>query len=330
MQRTLNRSEKQNDILKLFWVFGLLLFLAFGLVAHASAPTADSILLSAPNLYGKNFFTILINSPDPKEAPKNFRVLSSSDGTSLHASASAVLSKGQLEFLISKLNSDSVPGALGETKDIHIIDTSVHAHGFVNNMQVIWLDQNIKFGTEDMTFLDEEKSLLSALKKTKKLTLYTLPESPEETDFNLIDVLKRGGQKIQVQADDVSTEQQFLKSKKIKYSRIPVSAKDIPNLENKQIDQLARIIKKMKKNEWLHFHNEEGAGNLSQLILLADVLKNASNTKIEEILARQTGPNSQSKGAAITVTPKLEQIYAYAKEQSPEFKTSFAVWVQKQ
>ncbi len=327
MQKTWSIKEKRYDLIKLFWVFGLLFFLAIGFTAHAAAQKPASILLTAPNLYGKNFFTILINSPDPKEAPKNFRMMSAGTAEGLHASASAVLSKGQFEFLVSKLNSDSAPGTLGEAKQIHIIDTSSHAHGFVNNMQVVWLDQNIQFGSDEPVFLDQEKNLLAGLKKEKKVTLYTLPDGVEDFNLNLSEVLKKGGQKIQVQADGVETEQQYLKEKKMSYTRIPIAAKDISNLENKQIEQLVRVMKKMKKGEWLHFHNEEGAGNLSQTLVVADVLKNAPSTSLEEILNRQNVLGSQAKLAAVLTNAKLEKIYAYAKEQAPEYKLAYSDWV---
>ncbi len=327
MHRALGKSEKQNDLIKLFWVFGLLFFLAIGFAAHAATPKkSDSILLSAPNLYGKNFFTVLINSPDPKEAPKNFRLLTTQGADSLRASSSAVLSKGQLEYVVAKLNSDAVPGTLGEAKLIHVVDTSFHAHGFVNNMQVVWLDQNIQFGTDENAFYDQEKGLLQGLKKTKKLTLYRLPESVEDINFNLTEALKLGAQKIQVQADAVETEQEYLKAKKIAYTRIPIATNDLMKLEDNQIAQFVSLVRKMKKDEWLHFHNEEGATNLGLALLVTDILKNAPTSKLEDILSRQNGMSAQAKLVTRTTSTKLEQLYAYAKNQSPGFEKSFAAW----
>ena len=326
MQKALNKSEKQNDLIKLFWVFGLLFFLAVGFASHAATPQTQSILLSAPNLYGKSFFTVLINSPDPKEAPKNFRILVTQGTDSLHASSSAVLSKGQLEYVISKLNSDAVPGTLGEAKQIYIVDTSSHAHGFVNNMQVVWLDQSVQFGSDDHAFFDQEQGLLNGLKKAKKLTLYRLPESVDDINLNLAEVVKLGAQKIQVQADVVQTEQQYLNSKKILYTRIPLATSDISKLEDKQIEQFISLVKRIKKEVWLHFHNEEGATNLGLALLVTDILKNAPTSNLEDILSRQNGLSAQAKQLIRTTSPKLEQLYAYSKDQSPEFKKSFASW----
>ncbi len=326
MRKYLSGEEKQSDLVKLLWVIGLLFFLTIGLVAHAAMPKAESILLSAPNLHGKNFFTILINSPDPKEAPKNFRILSSAGDESLRASASGVLSKGQFEYLIAKLNSDAVPGTLGETKKIHVVDTSSHAHGFVNNMQVIWLDQAVLSELDDRASEDLESDLLAGLKRAKKLTLYTVPASSQEVDLNLSDVLKLGGQKIQVQADAAETEQQYLKTKRILYTRIPITGKDLAKIENKQIEQFTKLVRKIKKEEWLHFHNEEGASNLSQALLIVDVLRNASRTSLEDILSRQNALNTEVKLENISITPRLEQIYSYAKEQAPDFKKPFTNW----
>lgn len=326
MQRTLQKSEKQNDLLKLFWVFALLFFLAIGFASHAAAPKLESILLSAPNLHGQHFFTILINSPDPKEAPKYFRVFHTNGLEALPASASAILSKGQIEFLIAKLNSDSVAGTPGETKQIHIIDTSSHAHGFVNNMQVIWLDQMIRFGTDDHAFQDPEKGLLAGLKKEKKVTLYTLPSSVDDIDITSDQVVKMGGEKIQVQADATETEQQYLKTKRILYTRIPIASADITKIEDKQIDQLSNLVKRAKKDEWFHFHNEVGTNSVSVAVLLTDILKNATNMTLNDILARENDMSAQVKLTPEGRSPRLEKIYTYAKEQGPDFKISFTTW----
>lgn len=338
MQKVLAKSEKQNDLLKLFWVFALLFFLAIGFASHAAAPAGadaatapkpESILLSAPNLHGKHFFTILINSPDPKQAPKNFRIFSSTGLETFPASVSAVLSKGQIEFLAAKLNSDSVAGTPGQAKQIHIVDTSSHAHGFVNNMQVVWLDQNVKFGTDDHAFVDSEKGLLAGLKKEKKVTLFTLPESVDDINISGEDVIKMGGEKIRVQADAVETEQQYLKTKKIAYTRIPIAVDDISKIEDKQIDQLSNLVKRAKKDEWLHFHNEGGDRSASLAVLLADILKNATNMSLNDILARENDMSAQVKLSPVGSSPQLEKIYAYAKEQGPDFKKSFSSWNKK-
>ncbi len=332
MQKILTKSEKQNDLLKLFWVFALLFFLAIGFASHAAPVAAaqpEAILLSAPNLHGQHFFTILINSPDPKQAPKNFRIFSTTGLETFPASASAILSKGQIEFLISKLNSDSVAGTPGQAKQIHIVDTSSHAHGFVNNMQVIWLDQNVQFGSDDHAFVDPEKGLLAGLKKEKKVTLFTLPDSVDDINISPDDVVKMGGEKIRVQADAVETEQQYLKTKKITYTRIPMASDDIAKIEDKQIDQLSNLVKRAKKDEWLHFHNEDGGRSTSLAVLLADILKNATNMTLNDILARENDMSAQVKLSPVGSSPQLEKIYAYAKEQGPNFKKSFSAWNKK-
>lgn len=339
MQKAVNKSEKSDDLIKLFWVFAMLFFVAIGFAAHTAigAPMkVEPILLSAPNLYGQNFFTILINSPDPKQAPKNLRVFAkdsfkdasaemlASQPEKLRMSASGEFSKGQLEYIISKMSTDWAPDS--SAKNIHVVDLTSRAHGFVNNMQVVWLDKNISSGTEAHSFIDEEKNLLDALKKSKKLAFYILPDSAPTSELSTTEILKLGAKHIDVQPDSVETEAHYLKEKKIAYSRIPLSIHEMAQLDDKQVEVLTGLVKKMKKDEWLHFHSEDGAQKLSLVLTLTDVLKNAPSLSLNEILARQNYVTQQAKMELLTSGPKLENIYEYAKEQSPEFKISWSNW----
>jgi hypothetical protein len=339
LQKIISKSEKGDDLIKLFWVFAMLLFVAVGLAAHTAlgAPMkVEPILLSAPNLYGQNFFTILINSPDPKQAPKNLRVFSketfkdataeiiASQPEKLRTSASGEFSKGQLEYIISKLSTEWAPDSTA--RNIHVVDLSSRAHGFVNNMQVVWLDKNLSSGTDAHAFIDEEKNLLEGLKKSKKLSLYTLPETVPYTDLSTAEMAKLGAKHVDVQVDAVETEAHYLKEKRIAYSRIVVTANDLAQLEDHQVDLFAHLVKKMKKDEWLHFHSEDGAQKLSMALTLTDVLKNAPSLSLSEILDRQNFISRQAKMDLFTTGAKLENIYDYAKEQSPEFKVSWVNW----
>lgn len=339
MQNSINKNEKSNDLVKLFWVFAMLFFVAIGFAAHTAlgaTPKIEPILLSAPNLYGKNFFSVLINSPDPKEAPKNLRAFTkesfkdagadilASQPEKMRISASGEFSKGQLDYILSKINSEWSPDL--NAKNIHVVDLSSRAHGFVNNMQVVWLDKNVSHGSEAHALYDEEKALLEGLKKNKKLAVYTLPENTAETELNSADMLKLGAKRIEVQADAVETEAQYLKEKKISYTRLPVTGNGFAQIEDKQIDLLANLIKKVKTDEWLHFHSEDGAQKLNVVLTLTDILKNAPSLSLADILTRQNFVIREAKLELVTTGPKLEKIYAYAKEQSPEFKVSWTNW----
>lgn len=345
MQKSINEKERQEDLFKLFWIFVMLLFVAIGFAAHtalgetlkAESVKPDAILLSAPNLYGKNFFSVLINSPDPKEAPKNLRTyskeafkeasleISASEPEKLRISGSGEFSKGQLEFIISKINSDWEP-SLELTKKIRIVDISPRAHGFVNNMQVEWLDKNVSVGSDEQSFYDQEKALLAGLRKTKKISIYTLPENKEAQNLSLEDILKLGAKRIQIQADAVETEAQYLKEKNISYTRMPIKKSDDGQIEDKRIEQLVILIKKIKKDEWLHFHSEDGTNKLSLILILADIFKSAQSLSLPEILNRQNFISRQAKLEPISTQSNLEKIYEYAKDQAPEYKISWSSW----
>lgn len=305
------------SILKTVYIYSILLT---SLQTMADTDKNLSILIMAPDLHGKLFFSTLINSPDNKEAPKFYLSLNENNPefpqNLRRLSVSSHFSKSQFEFIATKARENE------NMKRIRFLDLSLHPHGFVNNMSMTWIESEISNSKIQKSFVDEEKSLLEILKKNKTVSVYTLSSeklsSLSAACCTTTDLKNLGTKRTQVQIEQIQTSFQFLldSQKKIKtsYYRLPIKS---DSLEDAQILSLIEWFKANKDSDWLHIYHEEPKPIYKNIILIIDLLSNAKSEELEDIKKRNTETTLPQE--------KIESLYNYSKEQAPHFKKSWSL-----
>lgn len=110
--------------------------------------------------------------------------------------------------------------------------------------------------------------------------------------------------------------------------------------QHKQIDQFVAFVKSMQPSAWLHFHCGAGRGRTTIFLVLYDIIKNAHQVSLKDIVARQymlggenvfddkPWVNGTWTPEALKARKKLVQtFYAYVKDPNGYAKQSWSNWL---
>lgn len=240
----------------------------------------------------------------------------------LKISGSGEFSKGQFKEIQKTLKDEK----------LLVLDLREEPHGFVNHLAVSWYGENNAINhSKSLSEIekDETKRLLElAGKKTIKLVKWAKTE----------EIFDQSGAKpvaIQVPVESTSTEQDFVKSLGNDYFRVPVPDHQKPSAEN--IDYFIQIYKKIKKDQWVHFHCAAGEGRTTVFMTMFDMMKNCKKISAKEIIERQYLLGGIDLLNSEKLNPKrrkwaeeralfIQRFFDYCQQESPEFKKSWSEW----
>jgi len=83
----------------------------------------------------------------------------------------------------------------------------------------------------------------------------------------------------------VIPEKEEAKTHGFEYQEVSIGSKFIESDEN--INRLIDIFDAFPQDVWLHFHCAHGKGRTSMMLVMLDILRNASKVKLEDIVKRQ-------------------------------------------
>lgn len=242
----------------------------------------------------------------------------------LRASASGQFSADELYKLLAAIPANK--------SQIWIIDLRQESHGFIDGIPVSWyVDQNtVNINKSPAQIQKEETKLLFNLSKQKTITVYTLN--------------KLGGGKaslgpaVTMIPELVETEQQLVTSHGANYKRIYVLDHNKP--DDQEVDQFISFIRKVKPQDWLHFHCRGGKGRSSTFIAMYDMIRNAPKFTYKQILNRQNKfgsikldviPTREDKlwkaDAAVERNEFLQKFYCYVKDPNGYQVRSWGSWL---
>jgi inositol hexakisphosphate len=311
----IKKREKNNTRCILFGAWTLLSLLAiisFRVFAadNSGEPTLLRLDLKNPeNLSLSNFRTsdgILKTSKDPMPSRLGL--------STLKASGSAQFSESGLRQLKKLLKG----------KKIIDVDLRQESHGFLNELPVSWygeLDMANKGKTLPEVVEDEGLRLQQALQLVKVVATSISRVKGKEVDFSVPIIVKH-----------VATEQELTQTEDVEYFRITATDHTKPN--DLDVDRFVEFVKNLPQDTWLHFHCEAGQGRTTTFLVMYDMLRNAKQVSLEDIVRRQwmlggidlfqnPSLDNWKYPFALERAEFIKKFYDYAREGTPQ---SWSTW----
>lgn len=268
---------------------------------------------------------LIINMWNEEELPKHFRMcidtlrqenthLPSLTGLKeLRASGSAQFSEKSLHAIMEKL----------PYKQVTIVDLREESHGFINGIAVSWYVE-MDWANKGKTLpeiLEDEKTRLLQASKYPFAILYASRKFP-----------------LPIWVKSTDTEEKLVASQDLGYIRIPVTDHIKPSDQN--VDLFVNFVKSLPKDSlWLHFHCAAGEGRTTTFLAMYDMMRNATNVKLQDIFLRQyllgginflnETSNDWRKKYVEERKLFLRQFYVYC-QQNPLFQKSWSSWLAEQ
>jgi protein-tyrosine phosphatase len=270
-----------------------------------------------PNDESSDTISLIINADNKKKLPSHFR--KTTDLTSLKGNNLANLN-GLGNLNISGSGQFSEKGLvltkqdIGRSMPITIVDLRQESHGFINGIAVCWADDHNKAnrGLSRELVLSDETTRLQSMELNEPISIEDKTLVPKK----------------------VQSEENLVKSSGMSYIRIPVTDKGLP--DNDMTDYFIKFVNSLPSSTWLHFHCKAGKGRTTTLMVMYDIMKNAKNVSLQDIVTRQFllgGRNllraeQLPRDRAEQRAKFLNGFYRYCVENNDSFKTTWSQWVQ--
>ncbi len=165
----------------------------------------------------------------------------------------------------------------GEDAPIYIFDLRGEYHGYINDQNACWSEEN-NWGTLGMSrdeIIENEKVLFDSIVGSEVILI------PEDNggflkDYDLKE-LKENVAKVALEKD-VAEEAGFI------YVRY--ATPDHAFISPEYIDEFLELYKMLPDNAWLHFHCSVGVGRTGIMCMIVDMLENR-DISFDDIVARQ-------------------------------------------
>jgi protein tyrosine phosphatase (PTP) superfamily phosphohydrolase (DUF442 family) len=182
---------------------------------------------------------------------------------------------------------------------------------FINGIPVSWYaaDDWANVG-RSLAWIEEDETLhLVRMVAARSITVGTVVKG-DDGQVSIKDPVK-------VDVEDATTEMGLAHQLGLDYIRIPVSDHCRPT--DDMVDRFVSFVLGLAANAWLHFHCHGGDGRTTTLMTLYDMLRNAQNVSLDDIVARQSliGQYHLFSGKNEVVklrTAFITAFYSYAKD----------------
>jgi hypothetical protein len=195
---------------------------------------------------------------------------------------------------------------------LYVIDLREESHGFVGGSAISWRGSynGANRGLTETAIAEEEARLL------RELAVHN-PQHHGTTAA-------------------VVSEEQAVRQEKAEYIRFFVTDRHRP--QDETVDRFVRFVLSLPDDVWLHFHCLGGSGRTTTFLLMYDMLHNAGEVSLNDILLRQNVLGGRDMFAIDSTNPFLHQaglerlrfiqaFYDYCKEASPgQFLLDWSVW----
>ncbi|ARC86681.1 tyrosine phosphatase family protein [Clostridium argentinense CDC 2741] len=258
---------------------------------------------------------LVLDSRSEQEPPSHFRKTSDKvnlkDNESLNLSGLNTLNiSGSKQF--SENGLAFIKKSIGDKFPITIVDLREESHGFINGMPVSWANSknNANMGLTKEEVLADEQKKLQSIKLNEPIVFYNHP----------------GRTVIPTKVQD---ENELVKSQSMSYVRIPVTDGKLP--KDDMVDYFIELVNSQPKNTWLHFHCKQGIGRTTTFMIMYDIMKNAKEVNLEDIIKRQVLLSNMSSSSTQRFYSEerknfFTNFYKYSKENNDNFKTNWSQW----
>ena len=259
--------------------------------------------------------------PDPAALPKNFRSMTdkwhkpgkgnppSRVGLdTLNASGSAQYCKGQLQAMLST-NSVTLP--------MVIVDLRQESHGFFQIAKAIEGESTIAVGWfAERDWMNIGKSLVS-VDQDENRRLSSAMVNVNVTVNEIKSVTQEGGvctaKQYPVEVVGWATEQQIANEAGSGYLRLATT--DHVRPRDEEVDQFVAFDTNLGPGVWLHFHCRGGDGRTTTFLAMHDMIHNAPQVSVDDILIRQNWLGGVDLDSSPTDTRSYEFPFAVEREQ---------------
>jgi len=288
-------------------------------------------LLIFPMLICAEEAVLILNTPNDEALPRNFRtcndpfkeksMISREGLDSLLMSGSAQFSELGFNLVLKKIKYEKGP--------LIVVDLRQESHGFLNGIAISWFTTGnaINRNKSSSQIKMDEQKLLEALKSQKEAKITKVLSFTKQ---DVIDKVSISTEPVR----SVSDEEAIVKKQKALYFRIYVADHQAPS--DAQVDEFLAFVKQLKPNTWLHFHCEAGKGRTTTFMSMYDMMHNAKNVSLDEIVKRQEALHPAGYNVLKLKSPDkfdyaynkargefLREFYNYAKENADNFQTSW-------
>jgi len=277
--------------------------------------------------------TLVLDAKNIDQLPKNFRIsdkhfarykpMNLTGFSTLHIAGSGQFSALELQAALKELPSRVV-----------IIDLRQESHGFLNGNAISWYGEH-DWANRDKTDEDsaaDEAQRLADLKQQKMV------------DVAIIEKKKSG----KIQGSDqssypvqtVQSEEELAKENNVGYQRLYVTDHLPPS--RAVVDQFVTFVNQLPANTTLYFHCRAGVGRTTTFMLMYDILRNAKQVSLNDIITREEAIGGANLFADKDDAPKsgpdykaqrerfIQLFYRYCKTNRDNFQTSFQTWLKWQ
>lgn len=256
------------------------------------------------------------DAADKEEMPKSFRRFDN-----LKASGSAQYSVNTLHYMKDTLAREKVV----------LVDLRQEAHGFVNGTPISWFGDrdwaNIGKNTDEVLKIENEA--LTELVGKQQISIYKNLKKDKETGALLSDKSEV------IKISEIRSEEQLAQSLGMGYFRLAVTDHRRPL--DTDVDVFISFIRNISPDTWLHFHCEAGHGRTTTFLAMYDMMSNAKNDTLEEIVDRQYkagGINLFELHKQDWRTPYdqeriafIKEFYEYCRQNNDHYATSWSSWL---
>ena len=240
----------------------------------------------------------------------------------LNASGSAQFSAESLPEILKKIPTDKVT----------VVDLRRESHGFVNGRPVSWwVDQNAGNTGKSLEEIEqEEKSKLDALAQAGAATINeVVKDDVQKTIQNATPTT--------VQVESAAVEADVCQALQVEHFRSSVADDHRP--DDAEVDRFVEFVTNLPLDRWLHFHCENGHGRTTTFLVLYDMLRNAKEVGLEDIVRRQwclggvdvldvPSEDSWKYEFSVERAAFVKKFYDYCQADTQDFQMKWSTWVQ--
>lgn len=210
------------------------------------------------------------------------------------------------------------------------VDLRQESHGMLNGEAITLATKNdwINKGDNRVNALNAERKWLNSLSHQKHIVNVLTQNQFKKKIFD-------AGKTVVIES--VTSESTAAKVAGFRYERFTITDHMAP--DNGEVDRFISLINTLKPNVWIHFHCRGGDGRTTTFMAMYDMLHNANNVSLEDIIKRQaavipyydlfsrTSANPEMEKYFEERKIFLKKFYLFSKARLNGYRGSWSAWL---
>lgn len=298
-------------------------------------PRREELVLSYDRPLGDDTKFRFRTTSDPSRLPPETNIEGLSE---LRMSGSASLSRTE--------HMEQIKKAAGDAPAIVVFDLREESHAIVGGYPVTWFALNgwSNVGLSRADVLEDEGTRIMGLREdlnaghgivlTDQDDWKRLKRGEEGRAPSTVEVTKKSLQTRGEQERPIQSEAELVEAAGCRYVRI--TATDNVRPTDEQTDAFIEEVRKLPEKAALHFHCKAGMGRTTTFMAMYDMLRNARDVGLHDIVKRQTelGDGFGKRQESLTLYYQerddfIQEFHAYAKENPGGKPMNWSEWLKR-